>query len=68
MGKFEDDEPSFLDMGRYATNDAQYNEEIKSLKEKEDEENRRRLKEFENLVSESRIDINVEQPMDDDER
>ena len=38
------------------------------MREKEDEENKRKLKEFQDLISESRIDIQPDQFIDEDER
>jgi hypothetical protein len=56
LNQFEEEDPSFMDMKRFGTNDFGYAEEIQRMKEKEDEENRKRLKEFKDLLSESRID------------
>ena len=65
----DEEDPSFIDMRRFGTNDYQYSEEIQKMKEKEDEENRRKLKEFKDLLSESRIDdMKAENFMNDEEK
>lgn len=66
---FDDNEdPSFFDSKKFATNDYQNSDEIKMIQAREEEENRRKIKEFQDLISESRIEMKGDNFMDDEDR
>jgi hypothetical protein len=46
LNDFDNEDPSFLDYKKFATNDYQNSDEIKMMQAREEEENRRKIKEF----------------------
>mmetsp|Transcript_26948 Transcript_26948/g.26028 ORF Transcript_26948/g.26028 Transcript_26948/m.26028 type:complete len:93 (+) Transcript_26948:1053-1331(+) len=69
LNDFHEEDPDFLDYKRYSTTDSNvYNDEIQKMKDQEEEENKKRMRQFQELIDESKIDIQVDNMIDDEER